>query len=350
MKDITKLLLLLTSAVQAPQASSALPRDDTAVIQDYNVPVFSSCEIQSGDQDVKLQEILTTTGLLAIRVPLSNEDSNNKNRNGNHILQNLCHCDPQSMGKIPNGDSTILADGLTRRSTIATASRGQTPLALPQTDIDTFCGQGVYESLEKMRDYVSVAASETFIPALDRIIHKHTIDVVGSSSNPTVVETAVNRRQLLSTSDENGGYSTIASIFEDANHLEHFHLYSKNSSEKAPQDNEAKAVDSALDWHTDGGLFLAFIPGQYCHSDIDDNDDGSFRVAVPTGNNSKSVKEMKAVFPDSSANENEIVVAIMLGAGAQHWLNTPESLKLKATKHAVKMEGGDFRAWYGMSE
>jgi len=38
----------------------------------------------------------------------------------------------------------------------------------------------------------------------------------------------------------------------------------------------------------------------------------------------------------------------MLGAGAEHWLQTPPGLKLRAAKHAVRMKSGEERAWYGM--
>ena len=38
----------------------------------------------------------------------------------------------------------------------------------------------------------------------------------------------------------------------------------------------------------------------------------------------------------------------MLGAGAQHWLDTSNRQSLKATRHAVHMQPGESRAWFGM--
>jgi hypothetical protein len=61
-----------------------------------------------------------------------------------------------------------------------------------------------------------------------------------------------------------------------------------------------------------------------------------------------TLEERVAVFPQ--ANEGEAVIAIMLGTGAQHWLDMPHGLQLKATRHSVKMRGGESRVWYGMSE
>eukprot|EP00551_Chaetoceros_affinis_P010194 CAMPEP_0203675228 /NCGR_PEP_ID=MMETSP0090-20130426/19602_1 /ASSEMBLY_ACC=CAM_ASM_001088 /TAXON_ID=426623 /ORGANISM="Chaetoceros affinis, Strain CCMP159" /LENGTH=693 /DNA_ID=CAMNT_0050541355 /DNA_START=232 /DNA_END=2313 /DNA_ORIENTATION=- len=349
-------------------------------------------EIQSGKHDNELKDILSLTGLFAIRVPLHHEDIfHNDHGNGssgnddnddttNNLLGNLCRCPPQNMAQIPNGDSRTLSDGTTTRSTIATATRGfleSIPLSLSQTSIDQYCNSNeytdsssssssrnisVYESLEKVRDYVALASRDVFVPALDRLIQQ----AAGAATTKTAVSySALN--SFTSTSDSSNSpptptlltakndkkeYKTISSILNDANHLEHFHLYSKSTREEMTTYNyshvSASAVDDALNWHTDGGLFLAFVPGTSCH---DGAVDDSFHIAVPsdivTATQTETETESRAVFPRST--KYEITVAIMLGAGAEHWLNnTPESLKLRATKHAVKMKGGDVRAWYGM--
>lgn len=299
----------------------------------YHIPSFTVHELQSGEQDDQLKQILTSTGILSIRVPLTQQDTSTTKKS--HLLQSLCKCNPSDFSSIANSDSQILADGLTTRSTIATASRGSSlPLSLPKNDITKYCGDGVYESLEKTRDYVSIASLEAFIPALDRLIQ----DADNKEADNV----------LLSTFGDKDQYSTVASIVEDANHLEHFHLYSKESTDSS--NHEAAFVDNSLGWHTDGGLFLAFIPGTLCH-DINDLDD-SFRILLRNEKDVNKIEtesmgtEMGVVFPESDGDE--IVVAIMLGAGSEHWLNT--SLKLRATQHAVKMKGGDTRAWYGMSK
>ena len=326
----------------------------------HHVPSFTVHEIQSGAKDNELKSILTSTGLFAIRVPTdTNSNSNDNNINGkksnNNLLQRLCECQPQDFANIPNGDSRILADGLTTRSTIATAmAPDMFPLSLPKTEITNYCGEGVYDALEQTRDYVSNASLDTFIPALDRLIQ----NARGEDEMEEKDADDEQRNALLSVVNSEEKYTTISSIVKDANHLEHFHLYSKKEEETVSfsdhQHHEPNVIDGALDWHTDGGLFLAFIPGTSCASSSSSQEaDESFRIAFRNNENmlsssSFSSTEMKVAFPESG--ENEIVVAIMLGAGSEHWLDTPKSLKLRATQHAVKMKGGDVRSWYGMSK
>eukprot|EP00980_Cylindrotheca_fusiformis_P017031 scaffold5217_cov147-Cylindrotheca_fusiformis.AAC.1 len=67
-----------------------------------------------------------------------------------------------------------------------------------------------------------------------------------------------------------------------------------------------------------------------------DSDDRSFYVRDAQG------ILQQAIFPRNS-------VAIMLGAGAQHWLAASD-ISLKATQHSVQMEAGARRAWYGLSK
>lgn len=279
--------------------------------ENYIVPNFTFNELQNGSRDSDLFEILTTTGLLAIRVP-ANEPGN--------LLSGLCKCADSIGPKIHGGDRRLLADGLTSRSTIATATKGtDQPLPLPENDIKELCGVDTYSALERARDYVSHVTSDAFIPTLDRLIEGSS----GNSSNPIL------------TRKNGNGYSSISSIVADAVNLEHFHSYSKKNTERK---EESAAVDEALDWHTDGGLFLAFLPAQSCtYGDKDD----SFRLKLYGSN-----IEAKAIFPQPL--NGEVIVAIMLGAGAERWLDTPESLRLRATRHSVKMRSGDERAWYGM--
>jgi len=282
--------------------------------ESYPVPTFTLDELQRGTRDKSLKRTLTSNGLLAIRVP-----SNDQHQD---LLSGLCRC--RDNREIHGGDKILLADGLTTRSTIATATMGtDRPLPLPEDDITKQCGAGTYQSLERARDYVSQAASDAFMPALDRLIESSSSE--GMASN-----------EALLTKKNGYGYSSISAIVEEAVNLEHFHSYSKKND--GASDEEAP-VDDALDWHTDGGLFIAFLPAKSCNDD--GKDDDSFRLKMHG-----SSTEVKAVFPQTQ--EGEVIVAIMLGAGAEHWLHTPDSLQLRATRHAVKMSSGDERVWYGM--
>mmetsp|Transcript_473 Transcript_473/g.666 ORF Transcript_473/g.666 Transcript_473/m.666 type:complete len:686 (+) Transcript_473:135-2192(+) len=313
--------------------SSSSPKSSLSA-PTYIVSSFTIDQIQSGQHDDELKNILTTSGLFTISVPLQHHYE----EQDHELVQGLCHCrDKHHVNKfnqIPNGDIQLLSDGLTTRSTIATATRGITPLSLPKADIQAYCGEGVHESLEEARDYVSSAVSEGFIPALDRLILQEQ-DKGYLDHTSSLMKTKTNKH-----------YNTMSSIIKDANHLEHFHLYSKEKSTTHDDSIMATSIDDALGWHTDAGLFLAFTPGKSCNKD--DTNDDSFRIALPDNRdkNKGSFSEMKVKFP--TEKKDETLVAIMLGAGAEHWLKTPSSLGLRATKHAVKMKSGDTRAWYGM--
>ncbi len=372
------LQFLLTFILHSTKLSHATPSSEVPI---YHVPSFTVEELQSGTQDDHLKHILTTTGLLTIRMQVQKSSTSSTSS----LLSSLCKCQSKYFTQIPNSDSRLLADGHTTRSTIATANQGLvSPLSLPKDDIQKYCGNNndngdnVYDSLELIRDYVSFASKEVFIQALDRLIQNEitiTTDSTKTKSNydihqeqPILQQTLQKKKILLSTLNDKKQYFTIQSIIENANHLEHFHLYSKEEETKKDDDVESMYTTyNTLDWHTDGGLFLAFIPGTSCHNtrnhdDDDDennnyNDNDSFRI-MKKDIHTHIEREMRVVFPQprsSNSNNdtndtNEIIVAIMMGTGAEHWLHTPTSLKLRATRHAVKMKGGDVRAWYGMSK
>ena len=282
----------------------------------YPVPTFTLEELQYGHQDELLRETLTTTGLLAIRVPTQNLKGQDQD-----LLKGLCRCGGKIGPDIHGGDQRVLQDGLTTRSTLATATMGtDRPLPLPHKEIGERCGMDLYHSMELARDYVSEAASRAFMPALDRMIR--------DAANGEKIE--------LLTMKNGSSYTSVQSIVEDAVNLEHFHSYSKEEDKKNKPESEPKPIDEALDWHMDGGLFLAFLPAQPCNHNH--NIDESFRVKIANA-------ELAPLF---QSGDNEIIVAIMIGAGAESWLQTPKSLRLQATRHAVKMSAGDRRAWYGM--
>ena len=92
----------------------------------YQVPTFTIQDLQSGRRDGDLTEVLVTTGLLAVRVPM-NEGFRFPAKN---VLNGLCECRNQ-IDRISDGQKTLLNDGQTTRSTIATATFGSDrPLSL----------------------------------------------------------------------------------------------------------------------------------------------------------------------------------------------------------------------------
>jgi len=133
-------------------------------------------------------------------------------------------------------------------------------------------------------------------------------------------------------------YRTMASIVDSANHLEHFHHYSKQQQQQ--QQASTSSNKKTVEWHTDAGLFLTFLPAYDCQSGGVKQDD-SFWVQLPNG------EQAPAYFEPGS-------VAVMMGVGAEHWLQTSTSSSstpnylFKATRHAVKMNQSTSRVWYGM--
>lgn len=267
------------------------------------VPAFSISSLHTPSFSEKLATALSTTGLVAIQF----NDGNYQNARES-ALEGLCRCTSSSaFREIEGTDSsaTLLSDKFTTRTTLATATVGNTPLSLPYEDLKSACGTETAESMELLRDYVA-HASNVFVSALDRLLYLH-----GETTSP-----------LLRTI-HGVEYSSIKSIVKASTNLEHFHVYSKQKSTHGTK---------VLDLHTDAGLFLAFVPGQSCGNTGEQN--VHFYIQ-------HDGVQQQVDFPPNS-------IGIMLGAGAQHWLNTSNSLSLKATRHAVYMQPGESRAWFGM--
>ena len=267
------------------------------------VPSFSLQELLLNQRSEEFATILKTTGLLTI------ESSSFNSMFRHAALDGLCRCENQLL-QVENSDTALLDDGSTVRKTVATATAGNTPRPLP-TNLAQHCGLDTATSMEQIRDEVAVVA-DAFVGALDRFI-------LSSGNN--------NYSSMLLRDSKGLSYDRVASIVKAGNHLEHFHVYSKKTATE----------ESSLDWHTDAGLFLAFVPALNCRESTsgDHDADESFWFKDENG------VSTRAIFQPNS-------IAIMLGAGVEHWLQSP--VPLRATRHAVTMRKGDERAWYGMSK
>lgn len=273
-----------------------LSAEATATGSESNVATFYVTDLLTGRRSDEFATVLSTTGLLAVKMDTEEPEGP---LTQDAALHALCRCD--QLLTVDGTDTATLDDEKTVRTTLATATVGTTPLPLPAS-LATHCGQDTATSLEALRDQVA-AASDAFVVALDRLL--------GAS-------------QLLKNA-YGGTYSSVSQIRQGANHLEHFHVYSKEQQDHQQREEHERV----LDWHTDAGLFLAFVPARDCHSDQPDASFWVKDIGAP------------AVFPGGA-------IAIMLGAGAEYWLQTP--VPLKATQHAVKMRPGEERAWYGISK
>lgn len=307
---------------------------------DVNVPTFSLDDLLTGRRLDDLSAVLSTTGLLAVVLEDDYATGNVEDDVSALALKGLCRCasdNKESFLSMDGTDTTIL-DYDTTRTTLATATVGTTPLPLPDS-LAAHCGLDTLKSMEMLRDQVAIV-SDAFIYALDKVLH-------GEESSAEAH--AHNRKPLLRNWD-GGSYSSIASIRNGANHLEHFHVYNKKapSSEEGKDDlvddkehEEEHESNTTLGWHTDAGLFLAFVPAINCNDKSNSQHQRDTSFWVMDDATTQTTTPIQAIFPIGS-------IAIMLGAGAEHWIDT--HIPLKATKHAVKMQSGNARAWYGMSK
>ena len=325
------MLLLLLPLFFPLCLAGAVFGDATAKRPQISVPSFTLEELNLGTRSSDLLQALRTAGLFSVHV--GDQDGHSIHRS--MAMNGLCDCSESlaaltsnsdyNNGFVEGLDSVLLDDQVTRRTTIATATVGSSPLPLASRDVlEATCGRGTVAAMEMVRDHVA-QVSEAFVQALDRL-------AMDNHQNNDQVP-------LLLVDKQGGSYSTLKSIVQSANHLEHFHHYSKEivhqEGKSNKNDEEEDGSHLTLDWHTDAGLFLAFLPAWDCHS-TGAALDASFWVQLPDG------QRMQAKFDPGT-------VVIMMGAGAEHWLRN-DFLGLRATRHAVRMENGAARTWYGMSK
>ena len=309
---------------------------DSVSSETYEVPRFRISDLRSGQRANDLKHVLETTGLLAITFDDDKRTSHELTTHKVAAFDGLCKCaTPGHSNDVPllsvtGTDSAMLTDGMTVRTTLATATVGYTPLPLPAAELSSACNsadQHFADALEGLRDAVAEASS-AFITAFDGLVSSRTHGV------PT---------QLLKTST-GASYTSVRDVVGASKNLEHMHVYSRDDYTNDFNEITDDTFNSdALRLHTDAGLFLSFIPAVPC-SDIEGfgSTDQSFQIIDPIDGQVKV-----AQFPKDAPS-----IAIMLGIGAEQWLNIDQkqNVNVKATRHKVGMKSGDRRAWYGMSK
>jgi hypothetical protein len=224
----------------------------------------------------------------------------------------------------PNDVQQIdLPDGSIRR-TLATATVGfdgdkSHPLQVPSW-FEQKCGRDAYDSLENLRDVVAKVV-DVFVGKLD---------------------------------SENERDQSYRKTLQSANHLEHFHVYFKEGDNEKTSGSDGNHVETnqhlnsyeagasraqrkatTLDYHTDAGFFLSFVPAMNCKS---------FRV-------DESSFYIKPEEEPIKFEEDEVV--ILMGAGAQYWMssNLNDGAEYNSTflaaSHALRLLPNAHRTWYG---
>jgi hypothetical protein len=304
--------------------------------EQYRVPTFDLLELRhlsaSDDHQESLRYVLRDTGLLSISV--TNSPSAAAIRTIRQVARaTICSClrsdDNSAHARTVSGG--ILADG-TRRTTLATATIGSSPIPLLWKEQEGIKGSGgggscsdeAASSLEALRDVV-FGISQEFIAALDGLL-----DDDNHHQNRTLLKTARGR-----------SYRTMQDIIRASHNLEHFHLYEKEQTDDCENDvngdnDDGRRSETVLPIHTDAGLFLVFVPGMDCDNPHTPSNDSSLLVERRNG-----IVQRARFEPDT--------FGVLFGSGAEHWLLPNNPLQVRATRHAVRMRCGSRRAWYGMS-
>mmetsp|Transcript_27532 Transcript_27532/g.64596 ORF Transcript_27532/g.64596 Transcript_27532/m.64596 type:complete len:772 (-) Transcript_27532:186-2501(-) len=353
----TTISVFLIGLLQVTPIVSATAISDNT--KEESIPTFSLSDLRrlsgadvapddgSNHRGDSFREALSTNGLMAIRL-----DDGGYSRDRNVALDGLCSCvDHPDFLKLDRTHELTLRGSSTTRTSVATATAGlDHPLPLPE-GLEATCGNEVSDAMEGLRDTLATV-SEAFASAVDRVV----LGGASTNANPNSGQqhaaalhgshrAATDTPKLLR--DEFGkSYDSITGIVRAANHLEHFHVYTRNPS------GEDSGNDVAWDWHTDAGLFLVFVPAWNCNGggdEDDDNVDNSFYYRDTDGSS------VRAKF------ESDRTAIVMLGQGAQDWLDLPKPSPkqpkslLKATTHSVRWSEPLFqgppnqrRSWYGM--
>ncbi|KAL7514166.1 hypothetical protein ACHAXN_013268 [Cyclotella atomus] len=350
-------LMLLMQLLHAHAAHATVPKICIQQLEQKNINLHRILHESNG-----VLRISTKKSQSSVHES-SNDDYNSLIHNiGSHrkgALSALCACpafDPSSnnsnellfkqlLESYPKDIQQITLPDGTKRRTLATATVGfggrdsdtnedstSYPLQLP-TWVQQHCGQDAYDTMENLRDAISQVV-DLFVDALDnkKGEGKHTSD----------------------------GY--YRDVLRSANHLEHFHVYTKDGADdyyyyygettngkdnvaaQQPTTDELNdsrtPIPTTLDYHTDAGFFLSFVPAMDCHSLSVDNT--SFYIQS---------QEEPLRF-----EEDEVV--ILIGAGAQYWMNnnnahhdelttTEDDEEFVAAPHALQLLPNAHRSWYG---
>ena len=290
-------------------AAASSPSNPTTTANPPSIPRLSAQQIRTASSKFDLHAILLeSNGVLRIAYDEPGQADVRRN-----ALENLCACPTfgparfEEAAKLHPKDlqEIIFPDGAARR-TLASATVGfdeASVLELPSWLKDE-CGLAALQSFEDLRDIVADVV-DLFVDRLDQESGGELHGIGGESK-------------------------TYRGLLSHANHLEHFHAYTK------PAVDGVDRSDVTLDYHTDAGFFLSFVPAMDCDSFTTDNN--SFYL--------KGSGE-PVVFEDDE-------VVIMIGAGAQYWLNPErtsgefnENSPFVAASHALRLEPNTQRSWYG---
>ena len=202
-----------------------------------------------------------------------------------------------------------MRDRLERRSTGAASSRG-----IPG-DFRSYCGKNSWE----LRDIIDATTKHLF-RSLDQLSNRQ-FSFYESNDEFTMKP-----------------YITYEDLIHNGEHIEHLHAYyAANTSSSPNRTFGASKVLSTIDFHTDGGLFIAMTAGYYENS--------------PASEHTSSHAGLYVKLADGSvarANIDDDALVIMVGEAGARWLSPKLGSALRAVPHAMVAglsNEGCTRAW-----
>jgi len=320
-----RILLLALASALPPSSANSLPRISIQQLR-------SAAAAGQDPTAIDLRRLLLDSRGI-VRISLGDDPNDGFSSLRKRALGDLCDCPAflsdgafdDVLGAHPvDLQRVTLPDGSVRR-TLGTGSDVVAEDSARRADLPPWvgkeCGADARAAFEGLRDAVAEAV-DVFVEALDR-----EGGVEGGLSGDWSF------RRALSNVD----------------HPEHFHVYAKDDDDRergtksASDTGKAMATETSnqgmekrlltLDYHTDAGLFLAFVPAMDCRSSSRAVENSSFYLKG---------REGPIAFEDDE-------VVVMMGAGAQHWLPPAlsEGRRLPAASHALRLAPGARRAWYG---
>ena len=269
----------------------------------FRPPRITYDQLMSGDESVKLTfvDALTSTGMISV-TEIPNMDYKDA------AMASLHECAKESQAaevhKFPDGS---------QRFTIATHS-----LVGYMGTVDHKTHHEPCESFNQ--------AAASFRP---------TVTAVTQAFADRIAEFLVNDENeednvpLLSTAT-NYGFSTIADVVRNGEHLEHFRSYQKLE--------QSEEKEETVDLHVDQGLFLVFTPGRVYQ--------GNGKAEISSG---FFIKDEDDVLVEVAFDEDDDLV-IMIGDGFDQYVNSRLAKKLRPVPHSLILPSygeTETRAWYG---
>lgn len=326
-----RILLVAAATIAASAAASSETKSS------FEPPRISYGSLFTAEGDEAFVDALTGVGMISITdVPWKMEADQNR------VLRDLASCvvRHQQNSEGLRLQTRALPDGTVRKTVAAHSvdGNGDALSVLRGSTTTTSSEDEACRSLERE----SAAFRSTIAEATSAVASKlqRTFFPGSDAAAPASI-----------VRDRSGveGY-TFADVVTRGEHLEHFHVYEKKgeNGEPAGENNE-----KTLEWHTDQGLALLFVPGRF--------------VSVPADGAAAAVGEVTSGFhvllKDGSTAEVKFDdqkddLILMLGDGVNQYVNDridSDAPKLRALPHSLVVpptteaaETETVRAWYGL--